>query len=85
MLSASPAATCHARWKTLPRAVRVLNESRAAVKPLATRHIRVAQSLGVGLDEKAIEAIRPWKFEPSRKDGVPVAVLVDIEVNFHLY
>lgn len=50
-----------------------------------THDIRVAQSLGMGLDEKAVEAIREWKFEPSRKDGVPVAVLVDIEVNFHLY
>ena len=50
-----------------------------------TRDIRVAQSLGMGLDEKAIEAIRQWKFEPSHKNGVPVAVLVDIEVNFHLY
>jgi periplasmic protein TonB len=50
-----------------------------------THNIRVAQSLGMGLDEKAIEAIRQWKFEPSRKDGIPVAVLVDIEVDFHLY
>jgi len=50
-----------------------------------THDIRVAQSLGMGLDEKAIEAIRQWKFEPSRKDGIPVAVLVDIEVDFHLY
>jgi len=50
-----------------------------------THNIRVAQSLGMGLDEKAIEAIRQWKFEPSHKNGVPVAVLVDIEVNFHLY
>jgi len=39
----------------------------------------------MGLDEKAIEAIRQWKFEPGRKDGIPVAVQVDIEVNFHLY
>ncbi len=50
-----------------------------------THNIRVAQSLGMGLDEKAIEAIREWKFEPSRKDGVPVAVRVDIEIDFHLY
>jgi protein TonB len=50
-----------------------------------THGIRVAQSLGMGLDEKAIEAIRQWKFEPSRKEGVPIAVVVDIEVNFHLY
>ena len=50
-----------------------------------TRDIRVQHSLGMGLDEKAIEAIREWKFEPSRKDGVAVAVQVDIEVNFRLF
>ena len=50
-----------------------------------THDVRVQQSLGMGLDEKAIEAIRQWKFEPSRKDGSPVAVEVDVEVNFHLY
>lgn len=47
--------------------------------------IRVVQSLGMGLDEKAIEALRLWRFEPGRKAGVAVAVLVNIEVNFHLY
>lgn len=47
--------------------------------------IRILQSLGMGLDDKAIEAIRQWKFEPGRKDGVAVAVQVDIEVDFHLY
>jgi periplasmic protein TonB len=50
-----------------------------------THNIRVRQSLGMGLDEKAIEAIRQWKFEPGRKDGIPVAVQVDVEVNFRLY
>jgi periplasmic protein TonB len=50
-----------------------------------THDICVRQSLGMGLDEKAIEAIRQWKFAPGRKDGIPVAVQVDIEVNFHLY
>ncbi len=50
-----------------------------------TYAIRILQSLGMGLDEKAIEAIRQWKFEPGRKDGVAVAVQVDVEVNFHLY
>ena len=50
-----------------------------------THDIRVQQSLGMGLDEKAIEAIRQWKFDPGRKDGIPVAVQVDVEVNFHLY
>lgn len=47
--------------------------------------IRVQQSLGMGLDEKAIEAIRQWRFEPGRKDGVAVAVQVNVEVNFRLF
>jgi TonB family protein len=47
--------------------------------------VRVARSLGLGLDEKAMEAVKNWKFEPSRKDGQAVAVGVNIEVNFHLY
>jgi len=50
-----------------------------------THDIRVQQCLGMGLDEKAIEAIRQWQFDPGRKDGIPVAVQVDVEVNFHLY
>lgn len=49
------------------------------------RDIRVARSLGLGLDEKAIEAVRSWRFEPARKDGQPVPVAVNIEVNFSLY
>jgi protein TonB len=49
------------------------------------RDVHVARSLGMGLDEKAIEAVRKWKFDPARKDGQPVAVVVHIEVNFHLY
>ena len=47
--------------------------------------MRVSRSLGMGLDEKAKEALRNWKFEPAKKDGQPVAVLVSIEVNFRLY
>jgi protein TonB len=49
------------------------------------REMRVSKSLGMGLDEKAMEALKQWKFEPARKDGQPVAVLVSIEVNFRLY
>jgi periplasmic protein TonB len=50
-----------------------------------TRDIRVQRSLGLGLDEKAMEAVRTWKFEPARKDGQPVAVQINVEVNFRLY
>ena len=49
------------------------------------RDIRVARSLGLGLDEKAIEAVRSWKFEPAMKDGKPVAVQINVEVSFRLY
>ena len=50
-----------------------------------TRDIRVQRTLGLGLDEKAIEAVKTWRFEPAMKDGKPVAVAVNIEVTFHLY
>lgn len=48
-------------------------------------NIRVQSSLGMGLDEKAIEAVRNWKFEPAMKDGHPVPVQIAVEVDFHLY
>src|SRR5579864_6236220 len=47
--------------------------------------LKVQRSLGLGLDEKALEAVRTWKFDPARKDGQAVAVQLNIEVNFHLY
>jgi TonB family protein len=47
--------------------------------------IKVARQLGMGLDQKAIEAVRNWKFEPAMKDGKPVAVQINVEVNFRLY
>jgi protein TonB len=47
-------------------------------------NIRVVRSLGLGLDEKAIEAVKQWKFKPGYKDGKPVTVAATIEVNFRL-
>lgn len=49
------------------------------------RELRVIRPLGMGLDEKAIETVKTWRFEPAKKDGAPVAVLVQIEVLFNLY
>jgi periplasmic protein TonB len=59
---------------------------RATVGPDGKIHDpHVVRSLGLGLDEKAIEAVNQWLFEPAIKDGRKVAVYVDIEVNFRLY
>lgn len=49
------------------------------------RDIRVVRSVGMGLDEKAIEAVRTWKFDPARRDGQAVAVQINVEVSFRLY
>lgn len=48
------------------------------------RDIKVVRHLEMGLDEKAIEAVTQWKFQPAMKDGRPVAVAINIEVNFRL-
>jgi len=47
-------------------------------------NMRVLHSLGLGLDEKAMEAVKKWKFKPGVKDGRPVTVQAQIEVNFRL-
>lgn len=49
------------------------------------KDIHIQRSLGMGLDEKAVAAVRTWRFEPAMKDGHPVAVQMSVEVNFHLY
>jgi periplasmic protein TonB len=49
------------------------------------RDVRVVRGLGNGLDAKALEAVRQWRFQPSMKDGKPVDVQISVEVAFHLY
>lgn len=48
------------------------------------RNLRVVKGIGLGLDEKAIEAVNKWRFKPGLKDGKPVVVAAHIEVNFRL-
>ncbi len=47
-------------------------------------NLRVLQGLGLGLDEKAMEAVTQWRFKPAIKDGAPVTVIANIAVNFRL-
>jgi protein TonB len=49
------------------------------------RNIRVVRSLGMGLDEKAVERVKTWLFEPGKKNGTPVAVAMNLEVDFRLF
>ena len=46
--------------------------------------LRVVRSLGFGLDENAILALKKWKFRPGMRNGAPVDVALNIEVNFNL-
>ena len=45
---------------------------------------KVIRSLGLGLDENAIRALKAWRFRPAMKEGKPVDVALNIEVNFRL-
>ena len=47
-------------------------------------NLRVVRSLGLGLDEKAIEAVSQWRFIPGKRNGVPVKTFATVEVNFRL-
>src|SRR5437764_311578 len=48
------------------------------------RNMRIIKGIGLGLDEKALDAVNKWRFKPGLKDGKPVVVRAQIEVNFRL-
>jgi TonB family protein len=48
------------------------------------QNIRVRHGVGLGLDEKAVEAVRKWRFKPGLKEGRPVTVAATIQVSFRL-
>ena len=47
-------------------------------------NVRVRRSLGAGLEQKAIDAVRQWRFSPARRRGSAVDVVVDVSVGFKL-
>lgn len=47
-------------------------------------NVRVIRALGLGLDERAVEAVRRWRFKPASKDGHAIDFPAAIEVSFHL-
>jgi protein TonB len=67
-----------AKWQGTVTLMVVVDETGHA------RDLKVMQSLGLGLDEKAMEAVEKWVFKPGMKDGRPVAVYATIQVTFHL-
>jgi TonB family protein len=46
--------------------------------------IKVLQGLSGGLNQRAIEAVRQWRFSPARRFGTPVDVMVEVAVEFKL-
>ncbi len=49
------------------------------------QQIQVVRHLGMGLDKKAVEAVKQYRFKPAMLHGKPVAVEVHIEINFRIY
>ncbi len=47
-------------------------------------NIKVVRGLGHGLDKKAVETVKGWRFEPAQENGQPVAVQINVEVSFRL-
>ncbi|RXH57896.1 energy transducer TonB [Granulicella sibirica] len=48
-------------------------------------HVRIIRGIGMGLDEKAIAAVRQYRFKPAFKDSKPVTVEMNVEVNFQIF
>jgi protein TonB len=49
------------------------------------QNVHVLRGVGMGLDEKAMEAVRLYRFKPAMENGKPVAVELNVEVNFQIF
>jgi protein TonB len=48
-------------------------------------HVRVARGVGMGLDQKAVEAVEQYRFKPGTQNGKPVKVEMYVDVDFNIY
>ena len=46
------------------------------------QNVTVVRGAGMGLDERALEAVKQWRFQPGTRDGKPVPVQAQVEVRF---
>jgi TonB family protein len=46
--------------------------------------VKLLRGLGSGLDQRAIDAVKQWRFSPARRFGTPVDVIVEVAVEFKL-
>jgi protein TonB len=47
--------------------------------------VRVLRGIGLGLDERAVESVRQYRFKPAMENGKPVVVEMQVEVNFQIF
>ncbi len=77
---ASPEYTAEAKEKKIegPVTVAIVVDTKGDVVDA-----KVVKGLGYGLDENAILAVKEWKYKPAEKDGVPIAVKMEVQVDFY--
>jgi TonB family protein len=49
------------------------------------QNVRVLRGVGMGLDEKAVAAVKQYKFKPAMEDGKPVPMMLNVEINFRSF
>jgi len=49
------------------------------------QNVHVLRSVGMGLDDKAVEAVKQYRFKPAMEAGKPVPVQLNVEVNFQIF
>jgi protein TonB len=48
-------------------------------------HVHVVKGIGMGLDERAVAAVKQYRFKPATENGKPVTVEMNIEVTFTIF